>query len=867
MNSRQKYSFRLQEAECVATEVLDHQGRASGGLDRLKPDRSRLIIKNLPHSLSSNDKLKAHFDTANLGTITDSRIATKRDGTFRGIGFIGYKTSEEALKAKEFFGQTFVERRRIQVEIVDANKAREGSSSRPAKRPRQDFKTDCPSGGTDSSSRSSAIARSSTLSNSTRLSKSMEFSSRREQQLSKFLELMGPRSTANSLRAWCNEEDFGRSETQLDNKWQVGEGRKLRPENRSGAPSGEMSDVEWRKNRMENASTSLLEEDEDQSIFQQPNDQYRECIRDDGLVDILAEPNVIEPPSPEEAELGRATTQILTTGRLFLRNLTYSCSEEDLRDSFSKYGEIEHIHILVDSRSHRSKGTAYIRYSKPREALAAFEAMDGKDLQGRLVHILPALDPPSAKPVGNVEDVSPPGKSVKETTMIRKENAGKDFNWAMLYMNSDAVVCSIADRMRISKADILNSENGATNPAVKLALAETHVIQETKKYLEESGICLDAFQPKGHSQPGRSNTVILVKNIPYGTSTSDLQNLFGMHGQVKKLLIPPAGTIAVVEFEHTDEAKRAFKGVAYKRMKNSIVYLEWAPEGVFKEEGEGKGKGKVVDSGVVPVKIAEQERSSQRGVEGNGEDIITGDEAPGATLFVKNLNFSTTLDQLTSAFKSLPGFTFARINNKLDPKSVDGTRRLSMGFGFVGFASPAEAKKALKTMQGFVLDGYPLLVTFAKRDAGEQDEQTSRGQGGHLLLGETKSAKIIVRNVPFEASKKDLKELFGAHGTLKSIRLPKKLDSRSRGFAFLEFVSRREAENAMGTLKHTHLLGRHLVLEWAKEKNLMDVDELREKVKKSYVEEGKVLSGRKRKFRMEGDVQDGEGEEVSEVAM
>ncbi|KAG8900514.1 Multiple RNA-binding domain-containing protein 1 [Tulasnella sp. 408] len=774
----------------------------------------------------------------------------------------GYKTSEDALKAKAFFDQTFVESRRIQVEIVDANKAREGSSLRPVKRPRLDFNVDCPSGGIDSSSGSFATARSSTLPDSTRSSRAMDSNARKEQQLSKFLELVGPRMTAESFRAWGNEEDFGRSETQLDSKSQVGEERKLMPENRLGAPSGEMSDVEWLKNRIKNAPTALLEED----ISHQPDDRDRERIRDDGLVDIPVEQNIIQPsPSTEEVELGRSTAQILATGRLFLRNLTYSCSEEDLRDTFSKYGEIVHIHIPVDSRSHRSKGTAYIRYSNPPDALAAYEAMDGKDLQGRLVHILPALDPPSAKPVGNAEDVSPPKKSLKETTVDRrKESAGRDFNWAMLYMNArddDAVVSSIADRMRISKAELLNAENGTTNPAVKLALAETHVIQETKKYLEENGICIEGFQAKGHSQPRRSNTVILAKNIPYGTSTSDLQNLFGVHGEVKKLLIPPAGTMAVIEFEHSDEAKRAFKGVAYKRMRNSIVYLEWAPEGVFKEGGEGKGKGKVVDSGVVPVKIAEQESSGQREVEGTGGEAIKGEEAPGTTLFLKNLNFNTTSDQLTSAFKILPGFTFARINTKPDPKSVDGAGRLSMGYGFVGFASPEEARKALKTMQGFVLDGHALLVDFARRGAGGQDEGTSQDQGSRLLLGGTKSAKIIVRNVPFEASKKDLKELFGAHGTLKSIRLPKKFDSRSRGFAFLEFVSRREAENAMETLKHTHLLGRHLVLEWAKENGSMDVDELREKVQKSYVEDGKMLGGRKRKFRMESDGQVEQGEE------
>lgn len=52
-----------------------------------------------------------------------------------------------------------------------------------------------------------------------------------------------------------------------------------------------------------------------------------------------------------------------------------------------------------------------------------------------------------------------------------------------LFAQSDAVVSSVADRMKMSKADILNPDSD--DAAVKLALAETHVIQETKKYLED----------------------------------------------------------------------------------------------------------------------------------------------------------------------------------------------------------------------------------------------------------------------------------------------------------------------------------------------------------------------------------------------
>ncbi len=93
-----------------------------------------------------------------------------------------------------------------------------------------------------------------------------------------------------------------------------------------------------------------------------------------------------------------------------------------------------------------------------------------------------------------------------------------------------------------------------------------------------------------------------------------------------------------------------------------------------------------------------------------------------------------------------------------------------------------------------------------------------------------------------------------AHGQLKSVRLPKKFDGSPRGFAFLEFVSRHEAENALAALKHTHLLGRHLVLEMvddgehSKEEAL---ERMREKVRISYGDGKNERPGRKRKFEID----------------
>jgi len=93
---------------------------------------------------------------------------------------------------------------------------------------------------------------------------------------------------------------------------------------------------------------------------------------------------------------------------------------------------------------------------------------------------------------------------------------------------------------------------------------------------------------------------------------------------------------------------------------------------------------------------------------------------------------------------------------------------------------------------------------------------------------------------------------YRAHGQLKSVRLPKKFNSGSRGFAFLKFTSHKEAENAMAALKHTHLLGRHVVLEWAEDNGAGgDLDLLRERVKSGYGDGKSERPGRKRKLDMD----------------
>ncbi|KAF7335305.1 Multiple RNA-binding domain-containing protein 1 [Mycena sanguinolenta] len=739
---------------------------------------SRLLIQNLPVYVTPA-RLREHFEQKSGpgGTITDAKVALKTDGTSRRFGFIGYKTEKEALTAKEWFHRTFIDSTKIKVDVIEG--AKDAPAPRPNKRPRL------------------GPSPTELQTPPSKLSPKPPKPSG-DSQLEEFLEVMQPRGGKG--RTWANEAVTAVS---------------------VGPPSDPRLPMKWPR------TLSLYMK----KAFEQSDD---EDVEDVGAPVSSAPPPTIPPAEPPKDP---TTETILQTSRLFVRNLAFSCTDADILELFSPFGEISQVHIPLDPVSKQSKGVAYVTFAQAANALAAYESLDRKSFQGRLIHILAAVD---RKPKFEVEDVGDRKKTVKgDRDAQRKAAAGKEFNWSTFYMNSDAVASSIADRMGISKSDIVNPE-ASDNAAVKLALAETHIIQETKTYLESQGVLLESFASRA-----RSDTIILVKNIPYGTTAEQIRELFESHGALTRVLVPPAGTMAVVEFARADEAGAAFRAVAYRRLGNSVVYLEKGPRGMF---GEGP-VGQTVDSDAATtttskyvVRIAEQAFGD--GAEEEEEPAL----GAGTTLFVKNLSFATSTERLTQMFGNLPSFSFARVQTKPDPKRPDA--RLSMGYGFVGFKDAEGAKKALKSMQGFVLDGHALHVKFAGRGA----EEPEKGKSG--AAAKSRTTKIIVKNLPFEATKKDVRELFGAHGHLKSVRLPKKFDSRTRGFAFLDFVSRHEAENAYAALLHTRLLGRHLVLEWAEEAE-QDLDVLRKKAGVGFGG-GKEMPGRKRKLDLGRNEEDPE---------
>lgn len=73
--------------------------------------------------------------------------------------------------------------------------------------------------------------------------------------------------------------------------------------------------------------------------------------------------------------------------KLYLGNLPFNASDEDIRGAFSAYGTIEDLFIPLDRETNRPRGFAFITLADDDQARKAIEEMDGADLMGRNLRV------------------------------------------------------------------------------------------------------------------------------------------------------------------------------------------------------------------------------------------------------------------------------------------------------------------------------------------------------------------------------------------------------------------------------------------------------------------------------------------------
>ncbi|KAG5484987.1 hypothetical protein LSCM1_07067 [Leishmania martiniquensis] len=562
--------------------------------------------------------------------------------------------------------------------------------------------------------------------------------------------------------------------------------------------------------------------------------------------------------------------------RIRLGNIPYVATEEHLKQfAASLVGPVEAVHIPLTKDTRQSKGAAFVRFFSSEDAVRALQLCRGAILMGRLLRVSAAAEDPHSKRVlereaalastaaaqgvrGALSGANLAGssqfKKQREADRRGTEGGGGQMIWNTMYMNSHAAVETVAKRLGVRSEDVVGV--GAKGAAVRAAIAEAYLTSEVQQVLSDEGIAFDLLESATQNLlKSRSNTTILVKNLELkdGNDAAELTKLFVRYGVLESSAFPSAGTFALFRYTHPQDARVAFTRLSYKLFKTAPLFLEWAPVGALLEDGEG---GSAAVTAAADLGLAAGP-STDAGADADitGSAAAVGANAMVYTLFLTNIPFHTTEDEL-HAFLLDACPRLARAPDTLIKRLV---LQQEEGRAFLTLANQSTLVYCMSKINGKTLAGRPLSCVVSKQTVQLQQQARVAGTTGGLVKARagddhddeddpTKAAviarrrggdsnaaplskvppgsdpqKLIIKNLPFEANEKDVRELFSAFSEIRTVRVPRKShtfsshrENNHRGFAFVEFLSEAEAARALETLKATHLYGRHLVLQYAK---------------------------------------------------
>ena len=91
--------------------------------------------------------------------------------------------------------------------------------------------------------------------------------------------------------------------------------------------------------------------------------------------------------TPNFSSNGDAGAGAVNPKKLFVGNLPYSTTEDQLNELFSQYGQLTEVKLITDRMTGRSRGIAFVEFANEEEAAAAVEAVNGYEMDGRALMV------------------------------------------------------------------------------------------------------------------------------------------------------------------------------------------------------------------------------------------------------------------------------------------------------------------------------------------------------------------------------------------------------------------------------------------------------------------------------------------------
>lgn len=536
--------------------------------------------------------------------------------------------------------------------------------------------------------------------------------------------------------------------------------------------------------------------------------------------------------------------------RIIVKNIPKSYLEKDLEEKFSKYGQITDID-LRKKKSGVSRCIAFIGFKTDEEALNAKSNLDNTYMFNKKVTI------ELARPIGS--------KELEDTYSRRKKNE------LIKIKEKESIEKFKKDRGIKSKNDPLFKEF--------MALQKKHHLRPTwndgyvfTEQNEDEDVD-DNSEENLEEIPEQKNQNIIVKtsrlyikNLPYETNKEDLENFFANYGVVEEVYLPisritnqcegfgfvkfdsiktaaevykiplifmgrhlklapsePAGdkgTLADKVFSDDDETfqERKNKKVRSERPetynpmffnKDTIAECISHRLGVSKSDVLNPESEDIAQRlAIAETQIAEETKQlfEKHGIDYDAFVNKDNSKNSRTILLIKNLKWQTTEEELRNMCAS-----YGNIVRFIFPPTHTTA--------IVEYSKPSEAEKCVLGLNLQTLHNSPMYIQYVPEKAvlreaeGEIEERNTRKP-----IITINTTTLIVKNIPFESTKSEIRAVCSTYGKIKAVRMPMKPDnSTHRGFCFLDFNTRQEAQSAFVGLQNVHLRDRHLIVQPAAE--------------------------------------------------
>jgi len=357
---------------------------------------------------------------------------------------------------------------------------------------------------------------------------------------------------------------------------------------------------------------------------------------------------------------------------LYVGDLAHDVPEGYLYEMFNNVGQVASIRICRDANTRRSLGYAYVNFHRVDDAERALDTMNYKPIHGRPCRIMWSHRDPA----------------------LRKSGVGNIFVKNLSKTIDNQQLCDTFSKF----GNILSCKVSTNSRGEPLGYGFVHYESEEfalkavsaadGKIIAGQKVTVAPFKAKSERGSDRQFTNVYVKNIPVEFADEKFQEAFTQFGTItsSKVVRDQEGKskgFGFINFSTPEEAKAAIDG-----MNNQVLVEESKPLYVSRAQKKDE-REKQLRERFEHMKVERQKKYA------------------GVNLYVKNLGDEIDDERLRTEFAAFGSITSAVVMRDRNAKSKN--------FGFVCFASPEEASKAMTEMNGRMLVGKPLYVALAQR--------------------------------------------------------------------------------------------------------------------------------------------------------